>query len=139
MSARFFLDTNVLVYATDAIDPRKHTIGSELLIKANQTGLGVISYQVAQEWFNVALRKSGLQRPAVETAYFSLIEPLWHVNSSQALTRAAWDLYQTHSISWWDSLIVCAAIQADCALLYSEDLQHGQTFSGVRVENPFLG
>ena len=58
MSDRFFLDTNLLVYAIDPSDKRKHTVSLKWLGAAHETGNGILSYQVVEEWFNVVLRKA---------------------------------------------------------------------------------
>jgi predicted nucleic acid-binding protein len=99
-----------------------------------------LSYQVVQEWFNVVLRKAAVPlKPNEATSlYRALIEPLWRIQSSRELLDTALDLHREHSLSWWDSLIVSAAIQGGCSQLLSEDLQHGREVSGVRIHNPFL-
>jgi predicted nucleic acid-binding protein len=69
--------------------------------------------------------------------YRMLIEPLWHVQSSRELVDTAIDLYQHNSLSWWDSLIVSAAIRGGCDRLLSDDLQHGRKIRSVKIINPF--
>jgi predicted nucleic acid-binding protein len=139
MSDRFFLDTNLLVYAVDPSDPAKQDIALKWITSAHQTGHGLLSYQVVQEWFNVVLRKAAVPLNPTEATslYRALIEPLWRVQSSRELLDTALDLHRDHSFSWWDSLIVSAAIQGGCGQLLSEDLQHGREISGVRIQNPF--
>jgi predicted nucleic acid-binding protein len=140
MSDRFFLDTNLFIYAIDPSDARKHRIAIEWLAAAHQSGKGMVSYQVVQEWFNVVLRKSA--RPMkIEDAvsiYQRLIHPLWRVHSSQELLAGAIDLHRDRSFSWWDSLIVSAAIQGGCGQLLSEDLHHGHAIGNLTIVNPFL-
>ena len=76
--------------------------------------------------------------PGEATAiYRTLIEPLWRVQSSRELIDTALDLHRENSFSWWDSLIVSAAIQGGCDELLSEDLQDGREIAGVRIHNPF--
>jgi len=60
------------------------------------------------------------------------------VHSSQALYAEALQLQASSGFSWYDALIVSAAIQAKCDFLYTEDLQHGQRFGALQVRNPFL-
>jgi len=67
-----------------------------------------------------------------------VFRPLLAVHSSHALYGEALRLSARFSLSWYDSLIVVAAMESQCEILYSEDLQHGQRFGDVRVENPFL-
>jgi predicted nucleic acid-binding protein len=139
MNDRFFLDTNVLVYAIDRSDEARHEISLKWLTAAHETGNGLLSYQVVQEWFNVVLRKAvaplGVDQAA--SIYRKLIEPLWRIQSSRELLDAAIDLHREHSFSWWDSLIVSAAIQGGCNRILSEDLQDGREIRGVRIQNPF--
>lgn len=139
MSDRFFLDTNILIYAIDANDPHKHAISLKWLAAAHETGEGMVSYQVVQEWFNTVLRKAAVPLGPHEAAsiYRKLIRPLWRIQSSRELLDTALDLHSGHSFSWWDSLIVSAAIQGGCTQLLSEDLQHGRRIRGVRIYNPF--
>jgi predicted nucleic acid-binding protein len=139
MSDRFFLDTNLLVYAVDPSDPAKQDVALKWVTAAHQTGHGLLSYQVVQEWFNVVLRKAvvPLKPNEATSLYRALIEPLWRVQSSRELLDTALDLHRDDSFSWWDSLIVSAAIQGGCSQLLSEDLQHGREVSGVRILNPF--
>lgn len=139
MSGRFFIDTNLLIYAIDGTDPRKQAIAQGWIAKAHQSGEGSISYQVVQEWFNVVFRKAAVPLNAEEAAliYRQLIEPLWRIQSSHELLEMALDLHRADRISWWDSLIVSAAIQGGCNTLLSEDLQHGRTIRGVKILNPF--
>jgi predicted nucleic acid-binding protein len=139
MSDRFFLDTNLLVYAIDKGDPEKQAVALKWLATAHGTGAGLLSYQVVQEWFNVVLRKAAtpLSPEAATSIYRTLIEPIWRVQSSRELIATALDLYRRDSFSWWDSLIVSAAIHGGCKRLLSEDLQNGREIHGVTIENPF--
>ena len=140
MSDRFFLDTNIFVYSFDrgaAVKARKAT---QLIRKALTTQKGIISYQVVQEFFNVALRKftQPMKTADAEQYLGAVFRPLLGVNSSQALYAEALRLQAKNSLSWYDSLIVSAAIQAQCDFLYTEDLQHGRRFGSLQIANPFL-
>lgn len=140
MSGRFFLDTNVFVYSCDAGDPAKTRRARKLIRDAVAGGKGVVSHQVVQEFLNVALRKFARpMTPAEAEQYLTTVFlPLMRVQSSPALlTEALW-LKRRHELSWYDSLIVAAAMEADCDRLLSEDLPHGLKIGGLRVENPFL-
>lgn len=94
---------------------------------------------MVQEWFNVVLRKAAVPLSPEQAAsiYRTLIEPLWHVQSSRDLLETAIEIHQHDSLSWWDSLIVSAAILGGCERLLSEDLQHGRKIRGVKIMNPF--
>ena len=103
------------------------------------TRKGIVSYQVVQEFFNVALRRFAQPITTAEAEQYlaTVFRPLLAVQSSQALYSEALRLSGKHHLSWYDSLIVAAAIQAGCGLLYSEDLQSGRHFGELEIENPF--
>jgi predicted nucleic acid-binding protein len=140
MSDRFFLDTNVFIYSFDKSAPAKSRKAAQLIRDALTTQKGIISFQVVQEFFNVALRRFSQPMQAADAAQYlnAVFRPLLAVHSSQALYAEALFLHAQSGISWFDSLIVSAAIQARCELLFSEDLQHGQRFGSLQVRNPFL-
>jgi predicted nucleic acid-binding protein len=128
MSDRFFLDTDIFVYSFDETAPRKCAPAHSLIRRAIATGKGIISYQVAQEFFNVASRRFANPLTAAEAEqYLSVIlRPLLSVHSSVSLYGGALRLTTRHSLSWYDLLIVASAIDGRCGILYSEDLQDGQ-------------
>ena len=140
MSDRFFLDTNIFVYSFDRSSPAKARRAEQLIREALTTQKGVISYQVVQEFFNVALRRFSQPMNAADAGQYltTVFRPLLTVHSSQALYAEALHLHSQSGLSWYDSLIVSAAIQARCDLLLTEDLQHGQRFGALQVINPFL-
>ena len=139
MSDRYFLDTNIFVYACDRTDSGKARRAETLILEALQTRKGVISYQVAQEFLNLALRRFARPMTTSEAAqYFhAVLQPLLTIHSSGVLLEEALRVCERYRLSWYDALIVTAAIEADCALLYSEDFQDGQRFGTLRVRNPF--
>ena len=140
MSARFFLDTNVLVYTFDDRESDKKARALELVTEALTSRCGVISFQVVQEFLNVATRK--FANPLKESDALVYIDqvlgPLCEVLPTLDLYRATIGLAGRWQYSFYDSLILAAAIQSGCSLLYSEDLQHGQVVEGTRLVNPFL-
>lgn len=139
MNDRFLLDSNVLIYAVDRRDPRKHEIALSLVLDARAKGTGMVSFQVVHEWLNFLLRKAATPFTPNDAAtlYAELVEPLARVESSRSLLETALSIHAVEKLSWWDSLIVSAATDGQCARLLTEDLQHGQTIRGVRIENPF--
>lgn len=139
MSARFFLDTNIFVYCFDNISSSKNRRARQLVKQAVTTRKGVISYHVVQEFFNVALRRFAQPLTLAEAdQYLDVVfRPLLAIHSSPALYSEALHLTAKHHLHWYDALIVAGAIEADCSVLYSEDLQHGQRFGDLRIENPF--
>jgi predicted nucleic acid-binding protein len=140
MSDRFFLDTNIFVYSFDRSAAAKARKATQLIREALTTQKGIVSYQVAQEFFNVALKRFAQpMRPADALQYLATVfRPLLSVHSSQALYADALQLHAQNALSWYDSLIVAAATQANCDVLFTEDLQHGRRFGSLRVTNPFL-
>jgi predicted nucleic acid-binding protein len=140
MSDRFFLDTNIFVYSFDQSAAAKAQRATQLIREALTTQKGVISYQVVQEFFNVALKRFSQPMQAADAEQYlsTVFRPLLSVHSSQALYAEALHLHAQSGLSWYDALIVSAAIQARCDLLFTEDLQHGQRFGILQVRNPFL-
>lgn len=139
MNARSFLDTNVIVYAFSQDSPEKARIAQELITEGAAEKQAVISYQVVQEFINVALRgfRVAIARPDLESFVLTALFPMMTVSSSPSLTIEALRLQSTHLLAWYDSLIVAAALQGGCKILYSEDIQHRQRFGELAVENPF--
>ena len=136
MTAPYFVDTNVLVYADDRAAGVKRDRARELIRSALRDGRARLSTQVLAEYFAVATRKLGLSsataRRRVEIyAALSVFRPA--VDD----LLAAIDLHRLHELSIWDALIVRSARASGCRVLYSEDLQHGQGFDGVLVVDPF--
>ncbi len=140
MSARFFLDTNIFAYAFDAQAPAKAKRAAQLIRRAADSGEGVVSYQVVQEFFNLAFRFFPKPMTAAEAEQYliTVFRPLLAVHSSAALYIEALRIAGRYRLSWYDCLIVAAALEGQCSLLYSEDLQHRQQIEGLRIENPFL-
>jgi predicted nucleic acid-binding protein len=139
MSARFFLDTNLFVYTFDANAPTKAKKAVQLIRRAADTGEGIISYQVVQEFFSVAFRRFPQPMSVAEAEQYliTVLRPLLAVHSSPGLYFEALRIAEKHRVSWYDSLIVAAAVEGQCEKLYSEDFQHGRKFEGLRIENPF--
>jgi predicted nucleic acid-binding protein len=136
MSARSFLDTNVLLY-TDAVDaPAKQRRALELLATQRRARTGVLSLQVLQEYFVAATRKLAVDA-AVARRKVELFANYHLVVLDVEDVLAAIDLHRLRQISFWDALVVRAAKEGGCAVLYSEDLQPGQSIDGVRIVNPF--
>ncbi len=140
MSAKFFLDTNVLVYTFDTREPVKQARARELVETALSGARGLISYQVVQEFLNVATRR--FERPLSPTdaeLYLNqVLSPLCEVFPSTGLYRSALGVAARLQLAFYDSLIVAGALSRGCRVLYSEDLQHGQRIEGLAIVNPFL-
>lgn len=140
MSDKYFLDTNIFIYSIDPLSPAKKRRARQLVTGGATTKDGVVSYQVVQEFVNVAVRKfqTVVSRTDLEDFLRGVLFPMMAVPSSPWLFFDALRLQEVDQLSWYDALIVAAAIQGRCKILYSEDLQHGRRFGDLVVENPFL-
>ncbi len=135
MTDKIFIDTNILIYANDTRERDKQAKAIAVISALLKEGRGVVSTQVLQEYACVALRKLG-QRPEVVIRQLRLLERLEIIRQSPGMIRRAVEISQTYRIGFWDACIVANAENADCAVIYSEDLNTGQFYSGLRVENP---
>lgn len=135
--SKYFIDTNVLIYANDQRDPAKQKTAAHLVTRLMISGEGVLSTQVLQEYANVALHKLG-QRQEVVLRQLHLLEKLEVVCQSPVMIRRAVEIQKTYGINFWDACIVANAESAECDTIYSEDLNTGQYYSGMRIENPFV-
>lgn len=137
----FFIDTNLFVYALLASEPLKKQRAVQLLEQALASHNGCISYQVIQEFANVATRKFAKRFTADACQQFigAAMEPLNRVASSTELVSAALTLQADTHYSFYDCLILAGALQAGATTIYTEDLQHHQLIAGtLRIVNPFL-
>lgn len=140
MSARSFVDTNILVYAHDAAAGVKHERARALVEDLWRSRSGVVSTQVLQE-LSVSVRKKAAHPLGVlETRELVSDYLAWHVvvNDGDAVLGAL-DLEARYRVSFWDALIIHAAQAAGADTLYSEDLSDGQRYGDVRVVNPLTG
>jgi predicted nucleic acid-binding protein len=137
MSGRSFLDTNVLIYTDDHDAPEKQRRAIEVYERVRRSRTGVISTQVLQEYFVAATRKLGVDA-AVARRKVELFARLDVVQIDLGAILAAIDFQRLHRVSFWDALIVQAALAGGCATLLSEDMQHGRRIDGLEIVNPFL-
>jgi predicted nucleic acid-binding protein len=140
MSGRFFLDTNIFVYSFDSGSPVKAKRAMDLIRKAVSSRKGIVSYQVVQEFLNVALKRFAKPMATADAEQYltTVFRPLLSVHASQSLFIEALRLGAQYRLSWYDSLVVAAAIEGQCSKLYSEDLRHGLRIGDLAVENPFV-
>ena len=132
-----FADTNVLVYSADVSEPSKRATAKQLLREALASKSLVLSTQVLQEFYVNVLRKR-LLLPAEAGEAVRLWAESTVVGTTPGLVLQAVELHQRYRLSFWDAMIVQAAVEAGCTLLYTEDLQHGQKIAGVEIVNPFV-
>jgi predicted nucleic acid-binding protein len=133
-----FVDTNVLIYAYDRSAGAKHTAARSLIAGLWEARTGVLSTQVLQEFYVTVTRKLPRPLPPARARLFVAryaTWPVYRLEPDDILQASAFE--ECHSLSFWDALVVVAAVRLGAARLLTEDLQHGQTIEGVRIENPF--
>ena len=137
--AKFFLDTNIFVCTFDLSVPLRRAQARELVERALATRQGLISYQVVQEFLNVALRKFDVPLTATDCRRYleQVLVPLWRISPTAVLYRAALDIQEQSGYGFYDSLVVASALDAGCGTLYSQDLQDGREFGALTVVDPF--
>ena len=134
MSDNVFLDSNVLVYSYSNSELDKQVIARKLIAESNS----FISTQVLQELCNIVTRKFKF---SYEQAVIAISESTsnnnLHTNTESTIIQAC-RLADRYGFSFYDSMIISAAIECNCSTLYSEDLRDGQTISGsLLIKNPF--
>jgi predicted nucleic acid-binding protein len=139
MSAKFFLDTNIFVYSFDTTCQAKQIKAKELIQEALSTNMGVISYQVIQEFLNVASKKFAVALKTTDLRmYFDeILSPLCDIYPSLDFYIFALEIKSQTGFSFYDSLIVATAIKSGCRKLYTEDMQDQRTIMGLKIINPF--
>lgn len=138
MAERFFLDTNVFVYEFDPRDLRKQSVARTLIRSLLVDETGTISYQVVQEFLNAMSKFEAQARPIeLRDHVTGVLWPMCKVLPSPMLYGHALTVREQTGWSFYDSLIVSAAIEAECSVLYSEDLQAGRVIEGLEIRNPF--
>jgi len=135
---KVFLDSNIIVYAYDRHEPEKLVKARSLLISGIAQENAVVSSQVLGEFFVVVTQR--IKEPLSGDEAMRIIEilsvlPVVEIDLS--LVKRAIETYKTYGISYWDSLILAAAEYTGCRKLVSEDLNDGQEYNGIVVENPF--
>lgn len=139
MTGKIFVDTNVLIYAHDLDAGSKYRKAVGLLIDLWEGGTGVISIQVLQEFYVNITRK--IPVPMSRSTARGLISnyKAWQIEISTPRTLLhASEIEERHQLSFWDAMIVAAAYQGGADKILTEDLNHGQSIEGIRIENPFL-
>ncbi len=138
MNALEFLDSNVLLYAYDDSNRQKQRVARELLGKA-VTGGAVISTQVLAEFTATLLKKkmSPPTRPEDVAAVLDSLPPIRVILPDREIVRRAVDARIQYGVHLYDGMILAAAERAGCSRIWSEDLNPGQEYFGIRIENPF--
>lgn len=135
---KVFVDTNVMLYAFDISAVEKRPWALDVIREVWHVGNGCVSVQVLQEFYVNATRK--LEHPLTVDTARRIVASLsrWEVHAPDADdVLAAIDLHGSAQLSFWDAMVVTSAHAMGCELLYSEDLNAGQSIGGVTVVNPF--
>ena len=133
-AAKTFVDTNVLIYAFTSDEPEKQ----ESALKALDGCLPVVSTQVIREFSNILLRKSNMAPQDVKGLVIEIIDIADILNEEPGYIFDAIDLHNRYGYSFYDSLIIAAALSSKCQALLSEDMQSGQVIdSTLKILNPF--
>ncbi len=140
MSDKYFIDTNIFVYTFDREDSIKNKIANKLVKSAIVNHNGCISYQVIQELLNVLTKKleTPISNSDCKKYLDAVLMPLCETFANINLYHRAIEIMERWQYSFYDSLIIGAAIQADCNILYSEDLHHNQKIQTITILNPFV-
>lgn len=133
MRDNFFADTNVLLYSLDSLSKKQ-----EIAFTIWRQGV-TISTQVVMEFTNVCLKKFKFTKEEAFESAFNIMEGALVKSVTEKSVRLAFNISRKYGFSHWDSLIIAAALEAGCTILYSEDLHHGQVIEDkLTIINPFV-
>ena len=140
MSDKYFLDTNIFVYSFDQAQPEKMEKARALIAEALLKGNAIISSQVIQEFLNVATRKFAVPLKLEDSKEYlqKVLNPLCQVYPDLELYQACLELQLETGYSFYDSLMLSAAVRGGCDVFLSEDLRSGQYVHSIRIVNPFV-
>ncbi len=135
---KVFLDTNIIIYSYDVSAGKKHEIAQKIIVDLWDSGTGVISTQVLQEFFFLVTKK--IPKPLSAHSAKEILSDFlkWDVivNDGESILAAV-EIHLKYKYSFWDSLIINAAIKGGATLLLSEDLSDGQRINSLTIKNPF--
>lgn len=137
MTARLFVDTNILIYALDPGEPLKRTASADLLRRTISSRTLTLSPQSLNECYRVLTQRRRVMPVEEARSYVRLLAPWAIAPLDAATTERAWQVQDKAGLSWWDALMVAAALRAECRLFVSEDMQDGALIDGMRIANPF--
>jgi predicted nucleic acid-binding protein len=135
MQDKVFLDTNIILYSYSSSEIDKCSVANKLIFDSNNS---VISKQVINETINILFKKYKLSSKNIEKVVLELRDNLTICDFDVSTQIIASKIKQKHQIQFYDALIVATAIQNNCTILYSEDMQHSQTIDGLKIINPFI-
>jgi len=132
-----FFDTNIFVYGDDDDSPQKQARAVQLIQEYRRADSLVISLQVLQEYYVTATRKLGVD-PATAQRKVEVLARSRVLRLTESDVIGGIELHRLHRLSFWDAMILYAARLAGVETVFSEDMQHGAAYGGVRIVNPFL-
>ncbi|MBT4525289.1 MAG: PIN domain-containing protein [Deltaproteobacteria bacterium] len=140
MKDKYFIDTNIFVYSFDKKSRKKKKISYDIIQVALEDNSGCISSQVIQEFLNVSSKKFDPPLLIQDSIKYlnSVLVPLCEIYTSADLYIKTLEISEKWKYSFYDSMIITAALRTDCSTLYSEDLQHGQKIQSLTILNPFF-
>jgi len=139
MRDKYFIDTNILVYANDSSDQSKQQRAKKIILDGIREECIAVSTQVLSEFYVTVTRKIKVTlSPEAAKNEIQLLRNIDIVDIDFELIIHAMDLSGKFRLSFWDSLIIAAAIKSRSAILYSEDLSHSQAVETVKIINPFF-
>ena len=138
MKGKFFIDTNIIIYAF-SLESEKKSVSTQLIKQAHKRN-GCLSFQVIQEFLNIATSKFKipLKNEDIQKYLTEILFPICEVFPTEELYKSAIDIRERWKFSFYDSLIIAAAIKSNCKILYSEDLQNNQKIYDLTIINPYL-
>jgi len=136
ITGKVFIDTNILVYLLSDTEPDKRKNIQSLLGQIEGENPIVWSTQIIQEFYQVMTSKYGKEPQKIKAIIkqFTTFETV--INGIDTINNAI-DIQVLNNLSFWDSLVISAAVQSSCSTLLTEDLNHGQNIGGVMIHNPF--
>jgi predicted nucleic acid-binding protein len=137
MSDKIFVDTNILIYAHDVDAKAKHEAAKRVLHELWGERTGVLSMQVLQEFYVNVTRKISHPLSRESARLVVSTYTIWCIDTTPAEISSAFRIEDESHIGFWDALIVASAVKSGAERILSEDLNAGQTISGVLIENPF--
>jgi predicted nucleic acid-binding protein len=137
MTGRVFVDTNVLIYALDPADPRKRLLSADLLRTTISNRTLTLSPQSLNETYRVLVQRPRLMPVQAARDYIRMLAPWAIAPLDSKTTERAFAVEDATGYSWWDCLMLAAALQADCRVFVTEALQAGRVVAGMRLVDPF--
>jgi predicted nucleic acid-binding protein len=137
MTDLLFVDTNILIYSLDPGEPEKRAKAAALIKAGVQRQTLVTSPQTLSESYRILTQKRQIMPVEAARDYLSALAPTCTAPLDQATIVLAWEIEDRANYSWWDCLMIAAALRAGCRFFATEDLSDGHEIAGMRIVNPF--